>query len=214
MRSNLILTCVLVVNALMASAQSEEPNKPFPYSNRLSIQTGLLQDLMLNGQNIVITYTTRRWVFDWSHGNSLDFSSGDHFKNNEIYNIQKLDVNMPWTTGPSLGYRITPYFNVRAELKAHRHDVRYVGTKTSISKFNTYTIGAGAFYSWYPFKKKSGWAQGLLVEPVVRFWPNVGNSLTDNYTYNNHLTAKTESLDPYKLGLLANINIGYTFGGK
>ena len=169
---------------------------------------------MLNGQNLVVMYTFRRWVIDWSHGNSLDFEAGRHFKMNDEYNRHQLDIEMPWTTGPSIGYRITPYFNVRAEFKAHNHVVRYHNTKKDIVKYNTYTVGVGAFYEWYPFKKKDNFLQGILIEPVVRFWPNVGNNLPDNFSYKSELTGQIEMLKANKLGLLANINIGYTFGGK
>lgn len=203
----------LILATFLAKAQ-EETKKQFPYSSKFSLQTGLLQDVALDGGNLVITYTTSRWVVDWSHGVSLDFSAGKHFKNNDGYNKQKLDVHVPWTTGPSIGYRLTPYFNVRAEFKAHRNVVRYEGSTKEITSYNTYTIGAGAFYEWYPFKKKDSWLNGILIEPVIRFWPNVGSSLSDDYEYYNEMTELTERLDAYKLGWLANINIGYTFGGK
>lgn len=51
---------LLLGTALFARAQRTE----FPYSHWVSVQTGLLQDLVLGGQNIVVSYTTRRMVFD------------------------------------------------------------------------------------------------------------------------------------------------------
>lgn len=214
MKKLLMVFSLTAFHILTLKAQDKTERKQFPYSNRFSIQTGLLQDILLNGQNIVLAYTAQRWVFDWSHGNSLDFKSGHHFKNNEGYNMQKLDVKMPWTTGPSIGYRITTFFNVRAEFKAHRNKLMYENTNTSIVSYTTYTVGLGAFYSWYPFKKKENWLDGICIEPVVRFWPTVGSSLADNYQYENKLTGKRETIESYELGWLANINIGYTFGGK
>ena len=211
---NLVIISILSLYALRVNAQTSDVKKSFPYSNRLSVQTGLLQDAFLGGQNIVIVYTTNRWVFDWSHGQSLDFSSGKHSPNNKAYNDQKLDVHVPWTTGPSIGYRFTKYFNVRGEFKAHHNEVRYKHSHTDLKAYNTYTIGAGAFYEWYPFRKKDNWLQGILIESVIRFWPNVGTSLASKYTYENSETGKTERMAPYQLGWLANINIGYTFGGK
>jgi hypothetical protein len=212
MKKIILLTILFFASFFILKAQ--ETKSKFPYSNRLSVQTGLLQDLALGGQNLVFSYTTNRLVFDWSHGVSLDYAAGKHFKSNDSYNKQKLDVHVPWSTGPSIGYRITPYFNIRAEFKAHHNVVRLEGSKKDVTSYNTYTIGAGAFYEWYPFKKKENWLQGILIEPVVRFWPNVGSSLKNNYTYNNERTGNTETLDSYKLGWLANINVGYTFGRK
>jgi hypothetical protein len=214
MRNSFIFMCFLSVNVFMVNAQAKSDKKVFPNSNKFSVQTGLLQDLLLDGQNIVISYTTNRWVFDWSHGNSLDFSAGKHFKNNESYNVQKLDVHVPWTTGPSIGYRLTPYFNIRGEFKAHHNEVRYQGSKSNLASYNTYTIGVGAFYEWYPFKKSNSWMKGILIEPVIRFWPNVGTSLSGDFAYLNNETGKVERLEAYKLGWLGNINVGYTFGRK
>lgn len=65
-----------------------------------------------------------------------------------------------------------------------------------------------------PFRKKENWLQGILIEPVIRYWPNVGSSLDSDFTYANTHTGKIETIEAYKLGWLANINIGYTFGGK
>ena len=196
----------------LANAQTTDGKNPFPYSNKLSIQTGLLQDLILDGQNLVLSYNTKRWVFDWSHGISLDFKSGKHLSNNEAFNTQKLNVHTPWSTGPSIGYRVTPLFNIRAEFKAHKYEVTNSINNAPIADYTMFTIGVGAFYEWYPFKKNEGWLKGFLVEPVIRYWPNIGSSNKNNLLYNNAATGKVESLPDYKLGLLYNINIGYTIG--
>lgn len=200
-----LLTIMLSGNALAQST----PRNEFPYSNRFSVQTGLLQDLVVDGQNIVFVYTTKRLVFDYSHGNSLDFKGPSVSSD---YKDQKLVVHVPWSTGPSIGYRITPFFNVRAEFKAHRYEVNYETSGESIVKYTSYTVGMGAFYEWYPFRKKQGWTQGILIEPVVRYWPTVSTTLADNFAYTNRTTGRVESLPDYKLNFLANINIGYTFG--
>lgn len=208
------LSALFSMSTLFVHAQKIENANTLPYSKRFSIQTGMLQSLLLKGQNIVVAYNSQRWVFDWSHGNSLDYESGHHLSLNKNYNDQKLNVHVPWSTGPSLGYRITPYFNIRAEFKAHRHEVKQLMDNSPVAKYTTYTVGVGAFYGWYPFRKKDNWLQGILVEPVVRFWPNIGKSEKDGLNYLNTSTHKTETLSDYKLGFLANINIGYTFGGK
>lgn len=127
---------------------------------------------------------------------------------------------MPWTVGPSIGYRITPFLNVRAEFKAHRIEASYEtptvqeAGRGAVAKYTSFEAGAGVFYEYYPFRKKTNWTRGILIEPVVRYWPRIGSTLDKDFTYQNTQTGRAEKLPSYQSGLLANINVGYTFGRK
>lgn len=211
----LLILPMLAFATGFAQAQALRPSPvAFPYSHRLTVQTGLLQDIVLKGQNLVVAYTTNRLVFDWSHGHSLNTKSGDHASINQVYNDRHLNVRTPWSTGPSIGYRLTPYLNVRAEFKAHQYEVSQDGSSEVLARYRTCTVGAGVFYEWYPFRHRSTGLQGLVIEPVVRYWANVSDNLDANSTFQDHTTGTQVPLSPYKVGLLGNLNIGYTFGGK
>ena len=88
-----------------------------------------------------------------------------------------------------------------------------------MAPYKIVTLGAGAYYNYYPFRQREGALAGLLLMPSLRYWPNVWSSLSDNkLTYANRATGKTETYCaatqglPGTGGLLANITLAYTFG--
>lgn len=215
---------VLVTSLLLIQtsfAQEAKEKKEFLYSNRVSVLAGLIQPMVLKGGNIEVTYFTKRMSFDYSHGFLLNMSGGTMVGDAKD---QKLSYHLPYSTGFGIGYRFTSFFDVRVEPKMHSWEVYYDGETQNkanlIKSYKTYSIGLGAYYRYMPFRKKDNWLQGVTTSTSVRWWPNVGSSLTDNkFTYHNKLSNKDETLKASNIGIagsqfLFNVSIGYTFGGK
>ncbi len=188
------------------------------YANRFSVVGGLSQ-LLLGGGNVEGTWYTNRLSLAYSHGFNLQLGSGLLAQESQD---QQLQLTMPLTTGFGVGYRITPTFDVRLEVKRHRFAMRYDDQDFSgptIAEYNTTTVGVGAYYRYYPFARHTGVARGLVIIPSVRYWPNVTSSLENNELgYVNERTGRAEVHKaatqgfPGTGGLLANVSIGYTFG--
>lgn len=193
----------------------------FPYSNRLTVGGGVSQ-LLLGGFNVQVEYTTRRLVFDYSHGFNIKLAGGTA---SVTAQDQKLAEKLTSTLGIGIGYRITPAFDVRFEPKLHYWDVTYDGkpetAANTITSYKTVTLGVGAYYRYYPFRRQENALAGLLIMPSLRYWPNVWSSLDNNkLTYANRVTNRTETYQaasqgfPGTGGLLANVTLGYTFGWR
>lgn len=191
----------------------------YPYANRISVLAGMSQ-IVYGGANLEVTYYTNRLSFDYSHGVSLDFEGN---RASSQVKEQGLAVHMPWTTGFGVGYRVTPFLDVRVEPKLHSYEIYYAGqAQTSanrIASYRTATLGLGAYYRIYPFSKLNNGLSGIVVAPSVRYWPNIWSSLNgDSFTYVNKVTGKeqthkaeTQGINGTN-GLLVNVSIGYTFG--
>ncbi len=188
---------------------------------RINILFGLSQPLLVKGFNIEGNFFYKRLVFDYSHGASLDFSgksaTGDLAD-------QSLAVHIPYTTGFGIGYRFTEAFNLRIEPKWHQFELYYEGesqTKSNlIARYNTFSLGLGAYYNWLPFKNVKNALRGLMITPSVRYWPTLTSTLAnDTYTYNNKMTGKQEVHERMEIGiantpLVVNIGIGYSFASR
>jgi hypothetical protein len=202
-------------------AQETKPQKDFMYSNRVSILAGLIQPMVLKGGNVEVTYFTKRMSFDYSHGFLLNMSGGTMVGDAKS---QQLAYHLPYSTGFGIGYRFTSFFDVRVEPKIHSWEVYYAGETQNksnlIKQYKTYSVGLGAYYRYMPFHKKDNWSQGITTSTSLRWWPNIGSTLTDDkFTYHNKFSNKDETLKASNIGIagsqfLFNISIGYTFGGK
>ena len=201
----------------MASAQTQDWKK----DHKASILFGLTQPLFASGFNIEGNYIYKRFIFDYSHGASLEF--GKELVTDEL-KAQGLVVKIPWTTGFGLGYRFTEWVNLRVEPKWHRFEYYYDGEAqeeaTRITSNTTFSLGLGLYGFFQPFKKEDNFLKGLTVAPSVRLWPTVSSSFKDDqFTYENKNTDKPaviETLDP-GIGftpLILNVSVGYTFGLK
>lgn len=203
----------------VAQTSTSQAQKPaaFAYSDRLSVLGGLTQ-IAAGGGNVEVTWYTNRLSFDYSHGFDLRFSGSLVGK---AERAQNAEVLMPWTTGFGVGYRVTSALDVRIEPKWHRYRVFYENQDfvgTPITSYTTATLGVGAYYRLYPFRRSTGWAKGLVVAPSVRYWPNVASSLpSGGFSYDNVTTGRRETLKaatqgiPGTSGLFANVSVGYTF---
>lgn len=164
---------------------------------------GLSQPLLMNGGNIEVNYLTKRFVFEYSHGFSLDLSARTASRSlllSADERRQGLEVRVPYSTGGGVGYRFTEAFNVRLELKQHKFDVEHPsGEKIS---YTTRDLGVGAYYFWFPCKSKH-----LLVVPSIRYWPTIDTSLRgDEYVFANGDRHKA-----HEFGLFGNISVGLRF---
>ena len=193
--------------------------KDFLYSNKFSLMAGLIQPTALGGGNVELNYFSKRIALDFSHGFSLNPPSVGDFK------TQGVVLHIPYTTGFGVGYRITQFLDVRFEPKLHSYEVYNNGeAQTNITKirdFKTITLGIGVYYRYFPFKNSENtFLQGITTATSLRYWQNVGSTLSnDEFTYNNKLTSKKETLQAPNIGIanspiIFNIAIGYTFGGK
>ncbi len=212
-----ILLTFALISTLAFVASAQQTN--FPYSNRLTVGGGVSQ-LLLGGFNVQAEYTTKRMVFSYSHGFNINL---DGKTASQTAQDQKLSEKLTSTLGIGIGYRLTPSLDIRFEPKLHFYELYYDGmpkTATNrITSYQTVTLGAGAYYKYYPFRKQANALSGILIMPSVRYWPNVWSSLTNNkLTYDNKVTEKKETYKaapqgfPGTGGLLANVTIGYTFG--
>jgi hypothetical protein len=164
------------------------------YNNKVSVLFGLLQPAVLKGFNIEINYATKRMMFDYSHGVSLDPPVVGEFKK------QNLVLHLPYSTGFGIGYRFTSFFDVRFEPKLHSWEVYYQNetqnTVNKITDFKTFTLGVGAYYRYIPFKKSTNkFLQGITTSTSLRWWQNVGTTLSkDEFSYVNKVSGKAQTL--------------------
>jgi len=194
-------------------AQRKEDKK-----NEFAFLFGLNQPILLSGFNMEVNYFTSKFVFDYSHGISLDVTG--NLVTQEMQD-QQLVAHLPYSTGFGVGYRFTKFLNLRVEPKWHRFEIYYDGeeqTNTNlIQSYSTFTLGLGLYGKWMPFEKKEGLARNIMVAPSVRFWPSVSTSLNnDQFSYNNKFTGQTETQQALNIGAgntpwVVNISVGYRF---
>jgi hypothetical protein len=188
---------------------------------KINVVFGLTQPLLVEGFNIEGNYIHNRFIFDYSHGASLDFSGSTATADLER---QGVVVHMPWTTGFGVGYRLKEWLNVRVEPKWHRFEFYYEGdSQTSINEinsYNTFSLGLGLYGHFQPFKKSTSFVKGIMIAPSIRFWPTVSSSLDgDSFAYNNKITGTNETIEVLDPGagftpFIFNISIGYSFDLK
>lgn len=210
---------VLFALAIPGVMAQPAEKKELLYSNKLSILFGTLQPTVLSGFNAELNYTTKRLIFDYSHGMSLDPPVVGDFQ------AQNVVLHLPYSTGFGIGYRFSSFFDVRFEPKLHSWEVYHQGESQTaanrIKDFKTMTLGVGAYFRFMPFKNQaSKFLQGITTSSSLRYWQNVGTTLSkDEFSYFNQTSNKTETLKAPNIGIantpiIINIAVGYTFGGK
>jgi hypothetical protein len=215
---NIVIIATIIFSVTNGFAQSKT-KKDFLYSNRVSVLFGLLQPVVAQGFNVEVNYTTKRMIFDYSHGVSLNPPVVGDFK------TQNVVLHIPSTTGFGIGYRFSSFFDVRFESKLHSWEVYYKdetqNVANKINDFKTFTLGIGAYYRYMPFKNSSNKTlQGITTSTSLRYWQNVGTTLRDDeFSYFNKTSGSIETLKAPNIGianspLIFNIAVGYTFGGK
>lgn len=211
---SLLLLLLLVFSAHL-HAQDWKSDK------RVNILFGLTQPIFVDGFNVEGNYIHNRFIFDYSHGISLDFKEDaltEDLKNQDIV------VHMPYTTGFGIGYRFKEWINLRVEPKWHRFEFYYNGetqnAKNEITAYNTFSLGLGLYGSICPFKNSSSFLKGIMLAPSVRYWPTMHSTLNnDGFSYVNKNTNSVEKIKTVDPGFgfspwIFNISIGYTFSLK
>lgn len=179
------------------------PPRLDPYRTRPSVMLGLGQWIVFGGGNVAAQLKRGRFVFEYSHGQALDFSRIS-FSQTSAENDAGVEVTAPWTTGGGFGYQITPKLHVLLELKAHHYQVRDVaGGKT---EYTTFTAGPGIFYDFYL-------TRNLFLQPNLRWWPTIAS------TYDREASLMAEDGGTYKherhdLPPFVNMNLGWTFDAR
>ena len=185
---------------------------------KVNVVFGLTQPVFVQGFNIEGNYIHNQFIFDYSHGVSLDFS--DVSVTGELRE-QGVAVHMPWTTGFGVGYRLTEWLNVRAEPKWHRFEFYYDDdtqmAANEITSYNTFSFGVGIYGNYQPFKNNNSFLKGILIAPSIRFWPTVSSTVKeDAFSYLNRNTEQLETIEVLDPGLgftpfIFNISVGYSF---
>ena len=208
----------LVLFSLLTVQNSNAQNKEWHTDRKVSVLFGLTQPLVLNGFNIEAAYVHNRFIFDYSHGMSLDFS--DDLLTDDLQS-QGVEVHIPFSTGFGVGYLFTRWLNVRVEPKWHRFEFYYQGDEQIASNqiavdSRNFSLGLGIYGFFQPFRNQQNALKGISVAPSIRFWPTVASSFENNeFRYQNRNTGNTETLETLASGigfspLIINLSIGYT----
>lgn len=222
-----ILTTVALASARAgaASAQPTPPSAPGPSAatTSLAINLGLIQPLLLGGANLEVDLRRGHLVVAYSHGWSLEF---DGSAITGEMRTQKVSMHLPYSTGLGVGYSrwsrsASSFFDLRVEGKVHRFEAAYSSLdgkqRTAIASYSTFTLGAGAYWTFLPFSRRSDALRGLNFSTSVRVWPKLGSTLQDDQvTYDNATTGRTETHQAANIGfantpLLVNVSVGYVF---
>ena len=162
----------------------------------------------------------KRFVFSYSHGFVLNLQKGTVIG---AAKEQGLAFRLPYSTGPSIGYRFLEWLDARFEVKGHRFQVREFTTDRSLFSYTTVTVGLGIYGRYRPFfhvrqpDRFPTWAQGIVASVSLRFWPKVWSSLEDDQReYDNSVTGQVEIHRANDIGiantpLIFNVAIGYLF---
>ncbi|WP_031529639.1 hypothetical protein [Dyadobacter crusticola] len=203
--------------AISSYAQSTTPGDEPRYE--VAVLAGLLQPTMLQGGNVEVDFYTRKMVFNYSHGFSLDLDAAHGTTVGEVKR-QNLAIHLPYSTGFGIGYRINRFFDIRFEPKLHDFDVYYEGSTRQSGKvadYRTVTLGLGAYFRWKPFEKQQNVLKGIFTSTSARYWQNVWSSLDNNeIVYTNQFTKTQETHKASNIGIantpfIFNIAVGYSF---
>jgi len=193
--NSLFAVSLLTLVVSLSSAHAETATK---YWN---LVFGMSQPLILKGGNIEVNYLTEKWVFEYSHGWSLDLNaSPDEKALTDTERTQGLSIFVPYSTGGGIGYRFTPEFNLRVEFKQHKFQATN-STKQTI-KYTTQDLGIGAYYFYQPFKQHN-----FLVVPSIRYWPTINTSLDNDIA----VFENGEVHNAHDFGLFGNVSLGWQF---
>ncbi len=185
--------------------------------NRVNLVFGVGQALQ-GGFNVEGNLFYERFVFDYSHGVSLNIANDQLEEGAD--KEQGLDIHLPWTTGFGVGYRFTDWLNLRVEPKWHQYELYHNGEEqiqaNLIGDYTTFTLGLGLYAHWMPFKHKDNLLKGIMIVPNVRWWPKISSTLeNDQLTYFNTITEVEEVHQAREIGLnntafFYNFSIGYS----
>lgn len=191
---------IVLLTAAPLAAQSDPASASS--SEGITVAAGLNQPLLFGGVNASVTVRRGRWVADYSHGAALDLNAAGGFALTQAEADQTLDVDVPWTTGFGVGYRLTDRLDVRAEGKAHRFEVTPPGGETI--RYTAFSVGPGVYY------RIPVW-RGLEIEPSVRYWPTVASTLSGADAAFTAPDERAQTHDAHSFNGFANVSVGWQF---
>ncbi len=204
--------------AAHASPAIADTSDPVPAVERawdegisVGVLAGMLQPIATDGWNLQLEARLGRFVFDYSHGWSLDIPVAGAAKD------QELALHLPYSTGMGIGYKLTSALDLRFEPKLHRFEVGYDGADEDLVSYKTVTLGAGAYYTYKPFRDRNDASRGVTIAASVRYWQNVWSSLdADGFAYENTRTGSQEVHETSNIGIgntpfIINVSVGYVF---
>ena len=181
--------------AISTSLAVAEPKQGF------STMFGVLQPVAFQGGNVAVTYTSGRWMYEYSHGFNLKLHKFQDSLTNEEKD-EKMELTLPWTTGASVGYYLTDEIAIAIELKAHRYEARH--PEGGDKSYTTYSVGPGLYYNKY-------FGDHFFIQPVLRFWPNVSSSEDSQKVKFQRTNGSVYEHKVHDFGLFLNLSVGYTF---
>lgn len=166
----------------------------WPSGPQVAVHAGLLQPILFDGFNAAVDLRWGPLVVTYSHGAELDYSATPSLGLTRAEAEAGMSLRSPWTTGGGVGVTVIDEVYAMVDLKVHRYtatlgdqSVRYV------------TSSLGGEIGWRFF----AW-QGLFVQPMLRYWPNVYSSLPGNQARLGSLRHQAKDL-----GLFANVSLGW-----
>jgi hypothetical protein len=195
-----LLACGVAAPAGAACAQAPA-DAVRPYTNTLTVLAGLSQPILFAGANVEAEYLTRRFVLGYSHGVRLDISRTASALA-PADRAERLAVRTPWTTGPSAGVRLTNRLQATVDAKAHRADVRH--PDGGRARYTVFTLGPALSYTIPVYR-------GVVVQPMVRWWPTVGTTLDGDAARFARRDGSAFTHRAMDLGFVPNVKVGWRF---
>ncbi|MFN0253847.1 MAG: hypothetical protein ACKV2T_43685 [Kofleriaceae bacterium] len=188
----------------------------------VAVNAGLIQPLVLGGANLEVDLRWRHLVIAYSHGWNLELADALGAEMSR----QHVSLHIPYTTGVGIGgtlevARLRSLVDLRFEAKVHRFSAAYDSAdgrqRTHVADYRTYTLGAGAYWTFLPFRDRTDALRGINLSTSVRFWPTIATSLRDDAVmYANATTNRDETHHAANIGiantpLIVNVSLGYVF---
>ena len=137
---------IILMGLLIVSVPFHSQSQEWKTEKKVNAVFGLIQPILAKGFNIEGNYIHNRFIFDYSHGASLDLSGQSVTAE---MREEGLAVHIPYTTGFGVGYRLKEWINVRIEPKWHRFEFYYDGeaqnSASQITSYNTMSLGIGIY---------------------------------------------------------------------
>lgn len=209
--NQLLIVTLIVLGTIRPSYSQSNSERKY----ELVLLAGTIQPFLLQGGNVELDFYTKKMMFNYSHGFSLDMNSELGTTVCDIKE-QGLALHIPFSSGFGVGYRLNKYFDIRVEPKMHKFKVYYDGFDNDVdgnlvTSYNTITIGIGGYFRWKPFENKESWINGIFTSTSLRYWPKVYTSLDDNKVeYFNRISASQETHIASNIGI-ANTPIIFNF---
>jgi hypothetical protein len=162
----------------------------------LSVHFGLLQPILFEGFNAALDLRWGPFVASYSHGQGLNYSASPSIGLNAEEAARGLQLLSPWTTGGGVGVVLIDELYLMVDVKRHRYRASLEGDSVS---YTTTSVGAELGFRFFAWR-------GFFVQPVLRYWPNVHDTLRADRANLAGLGHRAKDL-----GVFTNITVGWAF---